>query len=106
MSSERSRTRTTTPLIQIPGQKPPHRIERAVLIEILMATIEEAHDMLRLIGELKQVLAHRIRHGLIVHAMQDQKRRRHFADAPVGVELIIHQKAYRQIPIVPRADGY
>src|SRR5271169_2226125 len=103
--SERREPRSGA-LIQIAGEKPRHGVERAMGIEIFMAAVEETHDVLWLVGELEHLLAHRIRDGAIEDAMHDHQWRRYLADALVGMKLILHEETHRQVPIVPRADGF
>src|SRR5947208_15829152 len=77
-------------LIQIAGEKPGDGIERAIVIEILVAAIEKPHEMFRLVGEVEQRFAHDVRNDPVVYAMHDHDRRGDLADAQVGPELILH----------------
>ena len=66
-------------------------MQRAVLVEIFVAAVEETHEVLRRFGQLEQPLAHREGHEVVMHAVQDQDRRGDFSDPRVGAVLILHQ---------------
>src|SRR5437868_6262072 len=70
-------------LIQIAGEKPGDGIERAIVIEILVAAVEKPHEMFRLVGEVEQRFAHDVRNDPVVYAMHDHDRRGDLADAQV-----------------------
>ena len=53
-------------------------MERAVLVEIFVAAVEEADDVLWFFGEVEQLFAHGVRNDAVVHAVQDQERRGDF----------------------------
>jgi len=79
-------------------------VQRALRVKILVVAVEEAHNVLGRAGQFEHPLAHGEGDGAILHAVQDQHRGGDFSDRFVGAELILHQEAHRQIPIVRGGD--
>ena len=86
------------------GEERPHRIQRAMLVEIDVRAVGKSHEALGLVRQRKQPLAERDRNHAVALAMQHQERRGHLADPRVGAERVLHQEPHRQKPIGSRAD--
>ena len=72
------------------------RIDRAIIVQIVVAPFGKPHELFRLAGEREQSLAKGNRNGRILPAVHDQERSGDTRNALVRMKLIPQQPTYRQ----------
>jgi hypothetical protein len=73
-------------------------IERAEIVEVVVAASGKAHELLGLMRQREQALPETNWNNAVVRAMHDKNGQGNPRDTPVGMELIAHQQAHRDEP--------